>query len=71
MRVDHIDLADIAYHTASNCHIAKIHLVGPDTDITLDCAAFLLWFARSNHHQCRFCQGSPDHGIHYPKPEFS
>lgn len=41
MRVDHIDLDDIAYHAASNCHVAKIHLVGPDTDVTFDCAAYL------------------------------
>lgn len=41
MLVAQIDLTHMYYNGSSNRHVAQIHFTGPDTDVTLDCAAYL------------------------------
>lgn len=41
MLVARIDLTHMHYSGSSHRHVGKIHLVGPDADMTLNCAAYL------------------------------
>ena len=41
MLVAQINLTDMFYCGAGNRHVARIHFVGPDADVTLHCTAYL------------------------------